>query len=181
MHALFPCHPLGRGRGSSTFKIWLHNPPSQHCSFTRYRRLPWWPCYSPWGCKESDRAEVTEHARTHAQGLQTPWVFLLHTKVKKSIRLKVKVLATQSCSTLCDPMDCSPPGFSVHGILQARILQWIAFSFSRGSSPPSNHTPVSSTADKFFTIWATREATPFNWRDSQVPNGSLESGFYCCF
>ena len=41
---------------------------------------------------------------------------------------------TQSCPTLCDPMDCSPPGSSVHGILQARILEWVAISFSRGSS-----------------------------------------------
>ena len=42
----------------------------------------------------------------------------------------------QSCLTLCDPMDCSPPGSSVHGILQARILEWVAISFSRGSSQP---------------------------------------------
>ena len=42
----------------------------------------------------------------------------------------------QSCPTLCDPMDCSPPGSSVHGIFQARILEWVAISFSRGSSPP---------------------------------------------
>ena len=40
----------------------------------------------------------------------------------------------QSCPTLCDPIDCSPPGSSVHGILQARILEWVAISFSRGSS-----------------------------------------------
>ena len=43
-------------------------------------------------------------------------------------------LVAQSCPTLCDPMDCSPPGFSVHGISQARILEWVAISFSRGSS-----------------------------------------------
>jgi len=48
----------------------------------------------------------------------------------------VKVLVTQSCPTLCDPMDYSPPGSSVHGIIQARILEWVATSFSRGSSPP---------------------------------------------
>ena len=48
--------------------------------------------------------------------------------------LKVKVLVTQSCLTLFDPMDCSPPGSSVHGILQARILEWVAISISRGSS-----------------------------------------------
>ena len=43
---------------------------------------------------------------------------------------KVKVLVSQSCLTLCDPIDCSPPGFSVHGILQAKILEWVAISFS---------------------------------------------------
>ena len=46
--------------------------------------------------------------------------------------LKVKVLVAQSCPTLCNPMDCSLPGFSVHWILQARILEWIAIPFSRG-------------------------------------------------
>ena len=45
------------------------------------------------------------------------------------------VLVTKSCPTLCDPVDCSPPGSSVHGLLQLRILEWAAISFSRGSSP----------------------------------------------
>ena len=44
----------------------------------------------------------------------------------------------QLCLTLCDPMDCSPPGSSVHGILQSRILEWVAIPFSRGSSRPSS-------------------------------------------
>ena len=60
---------------------------------------------------------------------------------------------TQSCPTLCDPMDCSPPGSSVHGILQARILEWVAISFSRGSSQPRNRTQVSSIAGRFLTNW----------------------------
>ena len=64
----------------------------------------------------------------------------------------------QSCSTLCDPMDCSLPGSSVRGIFQARILEWVAISFSRGSSWPRDRTQVSSTADRRFTVWATREA-----------------------
>ena len=50
---------------------------------------------------------------------------------------------TQSCPTLCDPRDCSPPGSSVHGIFQARILEWAAISFSRGSSRPRDRTQVS--------------------------------------
>ena len=61
----------------------------------------------------------------------------------------------QSCLTLCDPVDCSPPGFSVHGISQARILEWIAIPFSRGSSQPRDGTPVSCTAGRFFTVWTT--------------------------
>ena len=51
----------------------------------------------------------------------------------------------QSCPTLCDPMDCSLPGFSVHGILQARIVEWVTISFSRGSSQPGDQTRVSCT------------------------------------
>ena len=51
----------------------------------------------------------------------------------------------------CDPMRCSPPGFSVHGISQARILEWVAISFSRGSSPPRDGTHVSCIAGRFFT------------------------------
>ena len=61
-------------------------------------------------------------------------------------------------SNSCNPMDCSLPGFSVHGILQARILGWVAISFSRGSSQPRNRTQVSSIAGRFFTDWAMWEA-----------------------
>ena len=66
-----------------------------------------------------------------------------------------------SCIQICNPMDCSPPGSSVHGILQARILEGVAIPFFRGSSPPRDRTHIfcrSWTADRFFTIWATREA-----------------------
>ena len=59
---------------------------------------------------------------------------------------------------LCDPMDCSPPGSSVHGILQARILEWVAISFSRGSSRPRDQTQISHIAGRRFNLWATREA-----------------------
>ena len=63
----------------------------------------------------------------------------------------------QSCPTLCDPVDCSLPGSSVHGIFQAIVLEWIAISFSRGSSQPRDRTWVSSIVDRRFTVWATRE------------------------
>ena len=60
------------------------------------------------------------------------------------------MLVTQSSPTLCDPMDYSPPGSSVRGILQARILEWVAISFSRGSSQPRDGTQVSCVAGTFF-------------------------------
>ena len=66
------------------------------------------------------------------------------------------MLVAQSCPTLCDPVDCSPPGSSVHGILQERALEWVAFPFSRGSSRPRDQTQVSCIAGRFFTIWATK-------------------------
>ena len=69
-----------------------------------------------------------------------------------------EVLVAQSCPTLCDPMDCSPPGSSVHEIFQARILEWVAISFCRGFSQLRDRTQVSCTAGRFFTHWATREA-----------------------
>ena len=64
----------------------------------------------------------------------------------------------QSCLTLCDPMDCSLPGSSLHGILQARIQEWVAISFSRGSSRPRDRTQVSCIPGRCFNLWATREA-----------------------
>ena len=77
-------------------------------------------------------------------------------------KLKVKMLVTQSRPTLCDSMDCSPPGSSVHGILQARILEWDTIPFCRGSSWPRDRTQVSSIEGNFFIIWATREAHSIN-------------------
>jgi len=73
-----------------------------------------------------------EPSRLQSIGLQS------RTRLKQ---LK-KVEVTQSCLTLCDPMDSSPPGSSVHGILQARILEWAAIPFSRGSSQPRDRTQV---------------------------------------
>ena len=64
----------------------------------------------------------------------------------------------QSCATLCDLMDCSLPDSSVHWIQQARMLEWVATSFSRGSPGPRNQTWVSCLAGGFFTIWVTRES-----------------------
>ena len=65
------------------------------------------------------------------------------------LEFHVCVLVTQSCPTLCDSRDCSSPGISVHGILQARILEWIAIPFSRGTSQPRDQTLVFCTAGRF--------------------------------
>ena len=67
----------------------------------------------------------------------------------------------QSCLTLCDPMDGSLPSSAIHEIFQARILEWAAISFSRGSSQPRDRTWVSCIAVRRFIVWATREA---NWK-----------------
>ena len=87
---------------------------------------------------------------------------------------KVKVLVTQSCPTLCNPMDHSLPGSSVHGILQARILECVAIPFStKGSSQPRDQTGVSCTAGRFFTVWATREE--WKWHKIRGRDISWES------
>ena len=86
----------------------------------------------------------------HYSSLCQLWLLYSH-------MIKVQVLAGQSCLTLCDPMDCSPPGFSVHGILQVRILEWVNIPFSRGSSGPRDQTRVSCIASRFFTVWTTRD------------------------
>ena len=67
-------------------------------------------------------------------------------------------LVTQLCPTHFGPIDCSLPGSSIHWILQARILEWVAMPSSRGSSQPRDWTQVSHVAGRFFTTWATREA-----------------------
>ena len=84
---------------------------------------------------------------------------------------KWKVLIAQLCQIVCNPMDCSPPGSTVHGILQARILEWIALPFSKGSFWPRDQTQVSCIAGIFSTVWATGEA---HW--SLGPEEPLEKG-----
>ena len=80
------------------------------------------------------------------------------TKILHTLSRVVKVLVAQSCPTLCNPMDCSLPSSSAHGILQAKILEWVSISFSRGSSQHRDRTWVCCMAGRFFTIWATKEA-----------------------
>ena len=94
----------------------------------------------------------------------------------------MKVKVTQSCLTLCDPMD-----YTVHGILQARILEWVTIPFSRGSSQPRYRTQVSHIAGGFITSWVTREA---HWSIQLLPfcysfsvfffKGLFTSSLYIC-
>ena len=101
-------------------------------------------CCSPWGCKESDMTEWLNWTEFH--------------KTMESRKNSMKWSeVTQSCLTLCYPVDCSLPGFSIHGILQARILEWVTISFSRASSQHRDQTRVSCIGGRRFNLWATRE------------------------
>ena len=82
--------------------------------------------------------------------------FLLHLSQLLSCVCVCSV--TQSCPTLCDPMNCSYPGFSVQGILQARILEWVVISYSRRSSWLRERTWVSCIGRQILCHWATWEA-----------------------
>ena len=75
------------------------------------------------------------------------------------MKVKRENEVTQSCPTLLNPMDWRPPGSSIHGIFQARVLEWVAIAFSRGSSWPRDQTWVFHTVARYFTIWATRKET----------------------
>ena len=81
---------------------------------------------------------------------------------------------TQSCPTLCNPMDCSLPGSSIHGILQAKVLEWVAISFSRGSSRPRDRTQVSRIPSRCFNLWAQRSIIFVVWsKEFTIYPGSL--------
>ena len=99
---------------------------------------------------------------------------------------------TQSCPTLCNPMDCSLPGSSVHGIFQTKILEWVAIAFTRRSSWPRDWTWVSHIVGRRFTVWATGKSfliwgcwqfSWFPWSPSlhheNGQNGREEVSHYC--
>ena len=85
---------------------------------------------------------------------------------------------TQSCPTLCDPMDYSPQGSSVHGILQAKILEWVSIPFSREFSWPRDWNSVSHRG-RFFTIWVTREAP--SWSNGDLKKNLCYFISFLCF
>ena len=100
--------------------------------------------------------QVTESVNSPYSFFYPPLLFLLPTPCHSYFENESQV----ANPTLCDPMDCSLQRFSVHGIFQARILEWSAISFSRGSSQPRDRTWVSRIVGRCFTIWAIREV-PF--------------------
>ena len=109
--------------------------------FRRQRGIPWWS--SGWDSVLS---------------LPRAWVLSQVGKLR-SCKLYMCAKSVQSCLTLCDPMEYSPPGSSVHGILQARVLEWVAMPSSRGSSQPRGWTQVSCIGRSgFFTASTTWEA-----------------------
>ena len=83
----------------------------------------------------------------------TFWLIVGHFQMKWS-----EVKSLSRVRLLWDPVDCSPPGSSVHGILQGRTLEWVDITFSRGSSRPRDQTRVSCVAGRFFTVWATEKS-----------------------
>ena len=96
------------------------------------------------------------------------WFFFLHKKwIPNQLRESESEVA-QLYLTLCSPMDCSLPRSSVHGIFQARVLEWVAISFFRGSSWPRDRTQISRIVSRHFTVWATREVLPSQLGDQKV-------------
>ena len=94
-----------------------------------------------------------EQVKIHATGILTQTALLTPSVC---VCVCVCVLAAQSCRTFCDPMDCSPPGSSVHGIPQAGILEWVAICSSRGSPQPRDWTCISHVSWIHYH-WTTRE------------------------
>ena len=121
---------IGEGNGNPLQCSCLENPRD---------RGAWWA--SVYGVAQSRTRlkQLSSSSSSH-------WIF----KLLGHVIWKVKVLVAQLCLTLCYRMDCSPPGSSVHRILQTRILEWVAIPFSRGSSQLRDQTWVSCIADRFF-------------------------------
>ena len=83
-----------------------------------------------------------------------PFQVLGHSMTASELVFSCVYSVTQSCPTLCDPLDCSPPGSSVHEVFQSRVLDWVAISSSKGSSQPRDQTKIFCTpliAGRFFT------------------------------
>ena len=135
------------------FLNWRNDLPHDKVkTISMFLRVNVW--HRPFVCLGSIPAEPALWSR---ESFYDRWIVQLPC-ASTALNPKVKLLVAQLCPTLCDPMDCSPLASSVLGILQARVLEWVAIPFSRGSSQPEDQTWVSHTAGRFFTSWATRVA-----------------------
>ena len=139
----------------NTFSFPLHSHPP--VSLRLWQKCLWC-CQMSFGDQNHPRLRITKHMNTIS--LVFPVLVILSNKYFFFIFV---CLVAQPCLTLCDPTDWSPPGSSVHGILQARTLEWVAISFSRGSSRPRDWTQVSCITGRLFAFWATWEAQFYLW------------------
>ena len=142
--------------------VWLCSPPGS--SVHGFSKQEYWsglPLPSPGDLPDSGIELASPMTSALAGGF---FYFIFFTTEPPGKPVKSESEVTQSCPTLCDPMNCSLPGSSVHGIFQARVLEWVAIAFSRGSSGPRDRTRVSCIAGGRFTVWASREAKGSNKR-----------------
>ena len=184
-----PAVKVTRGASHGSDSYWLHQS-QRNANHTCQRVLPvcshdsltHWDIPLPAQCQKRWRLALQSAKQTL---LQTSALCTLHSKqtlckersakssqvpryyytLSSGCPLKSPVFVCDSHSvtqslTLCNPIDCSPPGSCVHGILQARIPEWVAMPFSKGSS--RDWTQVSWIAGRFFIVWATREAHKIN-------------------
>ena len=127
----------------------------------------------------SSRGSFWTRDQTHVSYVSSiGWQFLSTSTTWEGLYIWWKWKIAQSCPTICDPMH-----YTVHGILQARILKWVAFPFSRGSSQPTDQTQVSLIAGRFFTSWTIRDAPYIWWRTPYiytVKDGEGHGSLACC-
>ena len=129
----------------------MSNGSNQHLSCSSFKNYSSGILSLPHPSIHTDKLKIIDNDQSPAKCSGSP-LYLGVIPIMKS------VFITQSCLILCHPMDCSPSGSSVHGILQARILEWVAIPFSRGSSWFRDRTQGSHSAGSFFNIWTTKEA-----------------------
>ena len=159
-----PSHPLPLGHQATILSLkdrWARNLPTLESSSLYQRRI-----------RNSYLTNIWGSIFFRASGYDSGICAVL----SRSVVLVLCEVA-QSCPTLCDPVDCSPPGSSVHGIFQARVLEWGAISFSRRSSPPRDRTRVSHIVDK--TLYHLSHLFKLSWKvtwekQKQAPPAPLQ-------
>ena len=135
----------------------------------------WWIFFHDW-LKKKGQSPPCDSQFSLMNGVGPDWSNLAAAAAAKKRKWSsyVTVLVTQSCLTLCDSSACSLPGSSVHGIIQARIWEWVANPCSRRPSQPRDGTWISSIAGRFFTFWASgRVNNVMIYKPNGTPSFSL--------